>query len=1172
MSKQNSSYSTTDELRLFEPLIDHHPTPTWIIDRETLAFLEVNQAAVETYGYSRAEFLAMTIKDIRPPEDIPRLLELMELDQSEWHQAEQWRHRRKDGTLINVKITAHLITYNRQPANLVTAQDITAQIQAEKRLWESETRYRQLIEMSPDAIAVHQEGRVVFCNPAGFQIMRASRPEELIGVPIEAIVHPDDWPAAQDRIRRLLAGEPVLYPVEERYIRLDKTIVNVEVSAVSITFENEPAIQIMVRDVSARKENERRLNQAYQQLRQSEMQFATTFRSSPVPLSLTRFDNGRLVDVNASFCSFVGYTRDEAIGKTGVELELLTAQQRDFIIDTLASRGGTIQNLEMTFRAKGSQIRHCFFSMEQITLEDEIFLLSTFTDITDRKRAEAALQQKEAFTRDILDSLIAQLVVLDAEGVIVTVNAAWDRFARENSRRQGRDIFVGVNYLDALERAVTRGADQSAQAALTGIRAVMSGSQPAFSLVYLCPSRTQERWFVMHVTPLADFKQGVIIIHENITEQMQAHQALQASEEKYRHLVETSHDLIWVVNSSGEITFINQAARRIFGYEPAEMIGRPYIDFTATDQAEIIEASWTTMLDNDDRIINYENWFLHQNGTQILINTNSLLHRDAEGAIVGAMGTSQDITERHRHEEQLRYQAYLLESVSDAIIATDLNFHITVWNRAAEQIYGWRADDVMGQRPSSILPTQMMGDTIEESERKLLSEGQWQGEVIHTCKDGTERYILSTVTLLKHIDGRPIGAVAVNRDITAQKQLERENEALTKQYHQAQKMESLGRLAGGIAHDFNNLLVPILGYAELGLLALPPENGLHENFERINRAAGRAADLTRQILAISRRQVLEMRILNLNDTVDEFQQMLRRIIGEDIAIETHLAADLWTIKADKGQIEQVLLNLAVNARDAMPQGGRLTIETANAILDEAYFISHAETESAGPYIMWAVTDTGHGIDPEIQQYIFEPFFTTKEKNQGTGLGLATVYGIIKQHRGHIWVYSEANRGTTFKIYLPAVDGLLAAGGGNQRMDKALPQGTETVLVVEDEAVVRRLVCDTLTTYGYHILEAAEPEQGLALADAFAGEIDLLLTDVIMPKMNGRALYERLQTRRPGLKVIYMSGYTDNVIGHHGVVDNGLAFLQKPFAIRRLLELVRHVLEYSPGVSIRQTIT
>ncbi|MCB0223192.1 MAG: PAS domain S-box protein [Anaerolineae bacterium] len=1158
MSKQSSSLLATDEQQAFELLIDHHPTPTWIINRETLAFLEVNHAAIETYGYSRAEFLAMTIKDIRPTEDIPRLLELMKLDQSEWLQPEQWRHRRKDGTLIDVKITAHLITYNGQPANLVTAQDITAQVQAEKRLWESETRYRQLVEMSPDAIAVHQAGHVVFCNPVGFQIMRASRPEEVIGKPIEAIVHPDDWPAAQDRIRRLLAGEPVLYPVEERYIRLDKTIVNVEVSAVSIIFENEPAIQIIARDISARKKNERRLREADERLRQSEGKFAIAFRSSPVPLALTRFDTGQLVDANASFFSFIGYTRDEAIGKTGDELGLITAQQRELIIETLVSQDGAIRNLEMTFRAKGNQIRHCFFSMEQITLEGEALLLSTFTDITEHKYAEVALQQKEAFTRDVLDSLTAQLVVLDAEGVIVTVNAAWDRFARENSRFQGRDIFVGVNYLDALERAITRDNDQSAQKALTGIQAVMSGSQPTFSLEYYCPSTTQARWFIMRVTPLADLKQGVIIIHENITEQVQAHQALQASEEKYRHLVETSHDLIWAVNNAGEITFINPAARRVFGREPAEMIGRPYVDFTSPDQAESIAASWATMINPEDRMINYANWFLHKDGTRLLLNTNAVIHRGAEDTIVGAMGTSQDITEQHRADEQLRYQAYLLESVSDAIIAVDLNFNITMWNRAAERIYGWRADEVMDQRPSSILPTQMIGDTIEESERKLLSEGQWQGEVIHTCKDGTERYILSTVTLLKDVDGNPNGAVAVNRDITAQKQLERENEALTRQYHQAQKMESMGRLAGGIAHDFNNLLVPIIGYAELGLMTLPTDNEIYENFERINHAAGRAADLTRQILAVSRRQVLEMQTLNLNDIIRDFQQMLRRIIGEDIEIETHLAADIWPSRADKGQFEQVLLNLAVNARDAMPQGGRLTIETANVLLDEAYATTHAETEP-GPYVIVGVTDTGQGITPETQQHIFEPFFTTKEQSRGTGLGLATVYGIVKQHQGHIWVYSELGMGTTFKIYLPAAD-VPSPTGDSQQAGTTSLRGTETVLVVEDEAAVRRLVCDTLITHDYYVLEAAGPEQGLALAGAFGAEIDLLLTDVIMPKMNGRTLYERLLTKRPDLKVIYMSGYTDNILGHHGLVDDGTAFLQKPFAIRRLLEMVRQVLE------------
>ncbi|MCB0163439.1 MAG: PAS domain S-box protein [Anaerolineae bacterium] len=1157
MPEQSSSPLKADDQQPFELLIGHHPVPTWIINRETLAFMEINQAAIDTYGYSRAEFLTMTIKDIRPSEDVPRLLEQMKLNQAEWLQAEQWRHRRKDGTLIDVKITAHLITYNGQPANLVTAQDISAQLQTEKRLRESELRYRQLVEMSPDAIAVHQDGQVVFCNPIGVKMIQANSLKELIGKPIAEIVHPDDWPMAQVRIQRMLAGEIDLYPVELRYLRLDGTAIEVEVIAVPITFENKPAVQIIARDISARKEHERRLRAANERLRQSEEKFATAFHSSPVPLSLTRFDTGRLVDANASFFSFTGYRRDEAMGRTGVELALITMEQRKFIIETLISQDGAIRNLEMDFRDKYGRTKHCFFSMEQIMLDDEAFLLSTYTDITDLKQVEATLQQKETFTRGIIDSLTKHLAVLDAEGVIVMVNAAWDQFARDNGM-EGHNIFVGTNYLDILKQVVLKDNDQTAQKALTGIQAIMSGSQFGFSLEYPCHSPNQQRWFLMRIAPLKNSGHGIVVTHENITQQVQANHALQVSEEKYRHLVETSHDLIWAVDGAGQITFINQAARRVYGRDPAEMIGRSYADFMPSDQVRT-DAEWAAMINDEDKITNYEHWVWHKEGAQVRVNTNAVVQRDKDGTNIGATGTSQDITERNRIEDQLRFQAYLLDSVSDAIVAVDHNFNITAWNRAAERIYGWQAGEVLGKRVGEVLPTQMVDDTVEGSRSKLINEGQWQGEVIHTCKDGTERYILNTVTLLKDVDNNTIGAVAVNHDMTERKALERENETLTMQYHQAQKMESLGRLAGGIAHDFNNLLVPILGYAELGLLALSPDDALHDNFERISRAAGRAADLTRQILAISRRQVLEMRLLRLDEVITGFQQMLRRIIGEDIAIDTYLGADIWPIKADKGQLEQVLLNLAVNARDAMPQGGHLIIETANVVLDRTYMATHAETEP-GPYIRLTVTDTGCGIAPEIQPHIFDPFFTTKQQGQGTGLGLATVYGIIKQHRGHIWVYSEVGQGTTFKIYLPAVDGPQTAREGRQRAVSDLPRGTETVLVVEDEDVVRRLVCDTLTAHGYHVLEAAGPEQGLASADAFAGQIDLLLTDVIMPKMNGKMLYERLLTRRSGLKVVYMSGYTDNVIVHYGVVDQGMAFLQKPFAIRHLLETIRQALK------------
>ncbi len=399
--------------------------------------------------------------------------------------------------------------------------------------------------------------------------------------------------------------------------------------------------------------------------------------------------------------------------------------------------------------------------------------------------------------------------------------------------------------------------------------------------------------------------------------------------------------------------------------------------------------------------------------------------------------------------------------------------------------------------------------------------------------------------------------VVAHENISAFKQLEGENEQLLAQFHQAQKLESIGRLAGGIAHDFNNMLVPIIGYAEAGMRKVATDSPLHRDLERIKGAGERAAALTRQILAFSRQQVLEMQILDLNQVIREFDPMLRRLIREDIAVQTHLAATLPSVKGDKGQLAQILLNLVVNAGDAMPDGGLLTITTDSLLLDERCAAKHPGVQP-GPYLLLAVSDTGQGMDAATQARIFNPFFTTKPQGQGTGLGLATVFGIVKQHNGTIGVYSEIGYGTTFKLYLPAAYASLAPVESVESVAESV-DGNETVLLVEDDANVRQLVADILQEHGYRVLEAETPARAIAVATAYEGAIDLLLTDVIMPGMNGRKLYELLSATWAGLKVLYMSGYTDDVIAHHQILEADAAFLQKPFAIPDLLQKLRLLL-------------
>jgi signal transduction histidine kinase len=386
---------------------------------------------------------------------------------------------------------------------------------------------------------------------------------------------------------------------------------------------------------------------------------------------------------------------------------------------------------------------------------------------------------------------------------------------------------------------------------------------------------------------------------------------------------------------------------------------------------------------------------------------------------------------------------------------------------------------------------------------------------------------------------------------------EREHEREA-QLRQSQKMEAVGQLAGGVAHDFNNIVAVIMLQSELLLTQLDQSDNSRRRVEEIRKASHRAASLTQQLLAFSRKQVLQPKVLDLNVIVSDLDRMLRRLIGEHIEFLTMPEAGLGQVKADRSQLEQVVMNLAINARDAMPGGGKLAIETANVELDENYAAHHIGVEP-GHYVMLGVSDTGSGMDAQTQARIFEPFFTTKEQGKGTGLGLSTVYGIVKQSGGHIWVYSEADWGTTFKVYLPRLDQVVESALPGEAQ-AALPQGTETILLVEDEEMIRKAAREILEVNGYLVLEASGGDEALMLGRAHQGRIQLLMTDVVMPQMNGRELAERLVRLRPELKVLYMSGYTDDAIIHHGVLGEGIAFLEKPFTAKALTHKVRELLD------------
>ncbi|MDQ3819185.1 MAG: response regulator [Acidobacteriota bacterium] len=537
----------------------------------------------------------------------------------------------------------------------------------------------------------------------------------------------------------------------------------------------------------------------------------------------------------------------------------------------------------------------------------------------------------------------------------------------------------------------------------------------------------------------------------------------------------------------------------------------------------------------------------------------SALRKDTESVLEGLQAGADDyleapyepmhlVAKAARLLERAAVEEHYREIVEQA---TDIIGYITSINRAGARFFGRPSEELIGKHIGELLgvsePERFVTIAVEELRQSM----QWRQQIEVKDHSGSIRWLDMSRSLILDNRGEVVGVRGISRDITEQKQLE-------EQFRQSQKLESVGQLAGGIAHDFNNLLTVITGYSDLLQRRIEQENPLRRNVDEIRKAAERASSLTRQLLAFSRKQILQPVVLNLNDTVANMDKMLQRLIGEDIHLVTILDHKLDKVKTDPGQIEQVIMNLAVNARDAMPKGGKLTIETKNVYLDEAYARRHV-TVKPGAHVMLAVSDTGTGMDAEIQARIFEPFFTTKEQGKGTGLGLSMVYGIVKQSGGNIWVYSEPGHGTTFKIYLPVVE----EAGDRKELSLDAPgiaRGTETILLGEDDEAGRVLLQDILETEGYTILEARNGSEALQMCERHKGEINLLMTDVVMPGMSGRQLVERLTEKYGDVKVLYMSGYTDNAIVHHGVLDPGVAFLQKPFTPEAVARKVREVLD------------
>ena len=636
-------------------------------------------------------------------------------------------------------------------------------------------------------------------------------------------------------------------------------------------------------------------------------------------------------------------------------------------------------------------------------------------------------------------------------------------------------------------------------------------------------------------------------------------------------LLETLPDAIVAVDSDGTIVQINSQTQELFGYLREELIGQK-IEMLVPERYRrqhhhhrdaFAEAPKTRRMGAD-----LDLYGRRRNGSEFPVEISLSPVSTEKGAFV--LSAIRDISDRKRIAEELRraqeelhqrtteqlgeYRARLasiIDSSEDAILSKDLNGIITSWNKGAERIYGYAPDEVVGKHISLLTPEDRPDEISEILQKVARGESTEHYESVRVTKDGRQLNVSITVSPLRNVAGDIVGASAIARDITAQKRTEGE-------LRQAQKMEAIGRLAGGVAHDFNNILGIINACTEFLRDRIDPAAEPSLYVDNIRKATERGTSLTKQMMAFSRTSAVQPRILDLNERLREISKLLRPLLGDDVEILIVPKTASAVVEADPGQLDQIVVNLAVNARDAMPGGGKFILETSAVRLDEGIAEQH-QALAPGKYVMLAVSDTGSGMDEATVSRIFEPFFTTKEAGKGTGLGLATVYGIVKQSAGHILVYTEQGQGTTFKIYLPNAEHKIGLGSKTE-IENVSPkrQGT-TILLVEDDEIMRGLTRQLLKEHGYTVVEADDGKSALDWLESHPEPIDLLLTDVVMRRMSGPELVERLSASRPALKVVYMSGYTGELMANREVLKPGVTLLEKPFSRTALLNTIHEKL-------------
>lgn len=1183
----------------------------YLIDDQA-RFYYVNDEACRALGYSREELLGFRVFDIDPDFTVDRWEETVAELKYRRSLTFETRHRRKDGRIFPVEIHTSYLQCGGEEFDLALARDITerrlmedALIFVAQRGWlvGAENFFYALAQflgerLDIDCVVIDRldenpemaETLALYAKGAIVPNMRYA----LKGTPCENVIGRQLCVYPQG-VQQLFPEDTLLVEMgAESYIGIplwDSFGQPIGLIALidSKPLPDDTTVHQLLQLVATRAAAELERTRSDRILRTREREFRTLAENSPD--CIARYDtNCRTVYVNPALEKTLGCPASEKLGKTPLELPSIDEARayQEKVAEVLAT--GEESEIDLVLPDRGDGVRYHNVRFVAEWREDGAITgaLTIGRDITERKLAEKARNANlwffesmdkinraiqgtddlERMMRDVLDVVLS---VFGCDRAYLLYPCApdapswWIPMERTRSEypggnAQGVNMPMDPEVADSLSRLLaakgpvrfgpgtdnplpTEIAEQYSIKCFMAVAIRPRVDQPWQFGIHQCSHNRQwtadeERLFDAIGHRLADALTSLL-----------SHRDLRKSEAEYRRIVDTAYEGIWMLDEDGLTTFVNARMAEMLGCPQERMLGRPMTDFmVAEDFPDHLQWMEKCRQGQSD---NYERRFCCNDGRIIWTHAAATPIFDPEHHFLGLFGMFADITENKHAEEELRKLSQAIEQSPVSIIITDTKGRIEFVNSKFCEISGYSRVEALGEN-TRIFKT---GETSAEEYRQLwqtISAGEvWSGKFHNRRKNGELFWEQATIAPVRDAQQRITHYVAVKEDITERKRLE-------EQLHQAQKLESIGQLAGGVAHDFNNMLAVILGQTQLALEKVQPNHTVRLNLHQILKATERSAELTRQLLAFARKQVIAPKEIDLNEALTGMLKMVRRLIGEEIDLAWIPENQPLPVNMDPTQIDQILVNLCINARDAISGVGKVTIETHRADIDETYCVDHAEAIS-GEYVLLTVSDNGRGMDSATLERIFEPFFTTKGIGCGTGLGLATVYGIVKQNHGFINVYSEPAQGTTFKIYLPR----LAEGAvldQKERQIESIARGDETILLVEDEPGILNIAQQMLENYGYRVLTAATPGEAIAVVRECTDEVHLLISDVVMPEMNGPELMKKISSMYPRIRCLYISGYPTNVIVRHGVLKEGVHFLQKPFTLEAIARKVRDVLD------------